>query len=75
MGKGPKFSSSSNSDFSLSNLHIMGGAVGVNTCSSDDSSFYCNLSRFTSSILMIVQLVSIVAIIYILAKYFLFKRK
>jgi hypothetical protein len=79
MAKGSKssFSSGSNSssDFGLSNLHLMGGAVGVNTCLSDDTSFYCNLSRFSSSVSMIVQLIAILAIIYFLAKYFLFKRK
>jgi hypothetical protein len=52
------------------------GVVGsVTTCSSTDQSFYCQLSRFYSSIVMIIGLLFIVYLIYIFVSQGLFKKK
>jgi len=80
MGKGGRSGRGSSSGSNMfgstvGGLHLVGGAVGVNNCESSDTSFYCQLSRFSSSVSMILQLIMILAIIYFLVKYFLLKRK
>ena len=71
MGRGGTRSSMFNNG---GGFHLMGGAVGVNTCDSEDSSFYCQLSRFTGIINMIFSLFLIIVILYFLAKYFVFNK-
>ena len=55
----------------LSNLHIFGGAVGVNECKSGDDSWYCNLSKGYSAFIMILSIIGILAAIYFVGRYFL----
>lgn len=56
----------------LSNLHLVGGSVGVNQCKSDDNSWYCQLSRGYSALIMVISIVAICGVLYYLAKTFLF---
>ena len=55
----------------LSNLHMIGGAVGINECKSDDDSWYCNLSKGYSAFIMILSIIGILAAIYFVGRYFL----
>ena len=55
----------------LSNLHMVGGSVGVNECKSGDDSWYCNLSKGYSAFMMILSLIGILAAIYFVVRYFL----
>ena len=66
-GRGSKMSSGG----MLGGLHLMGGAVGVNTCDAKDDSFYCQYTRAFSMISMTFSLIMIVVLIYFFAKYFL----
>jgi len=45
-----------------------GGAL-FGSCSVDDQSFFCRLSRFTSSVSMIIYLVAVIAVIFYGIKY------
>ena len=55
----------------LSNLHMVGGAIGVNECKSGDDSWYCNLSKGYSAFMMILSIIGILAAIYFVGRYFL----
>lgn len=55
----------------LSNLHMVGGAVGVNECKSGDDSWYCNLSKGYSAFMMILSIIGILVAIYFVGRYFL----
>ena len=48
----------------LSNLHLVGGSVGVNQCKSDDNSWYCQLSRGYSALIMVISIVAICGVLY-----------
>ena len=48
----------SNSIGKFGGLSFLSGAITTNTCSSDDESFYCKLSRGYNSVSMIVNLFS-----------------
>ncbi len=55
----------------LSNLHMVGGAVGVNECKSGDDSWYCNLSKGYGAFMMILSIIGILVAIYFVGRYFL----
>ena len=46
-----------------------GGGALMGSCRSDDTSFYCRLSRFTSSVSQIIYLLAILVGIYMLFQY------
>ena len=46
-----------------------GGGALFGSCRSDDTSFYCQLSRFTSIIMQLVQLAVIAGMIYFFIQY------
>jgi hypothetical protein len=46
-----------------------GGGALFGSCKSDDTSFYCQLSRFTSIIMQLVQLVIIAIAVYFGIQY------
>jgi hypothetical protein len=46
--------------------HFGGGAMGVINCDADDDSWYCKLSKFYSSIMMIVMLIGLCILLYVL---------
>ena len=48
----------------FSRMPFFGGVMGINECNSDDNNFYCSLSRFTSSVTMILFLCLIFFYIY-----------
>ena len=51
---------SQNSMFNLfDNFHLMGGAISQNICNSDDTTWYCEISRMYSGIIMIIGLIFI----------------
>ena len=52
-----------------------GGGALFGSCKSDDTSFYCQLSRFTSIIMQLVQLAIIVGVIYFLIQVLRGKQK
>ena len=62
----------SNSGIGLPDIGLVGGVVGVNHCSTEDDSWYCNLSRVYSAITMIIGILIIISLIYYFAKLFLF---
>ena len=49
-------------------IGLLGGAVSVNNCTSQDNSFYCNFSRIYSIIIKSVTLLLILYCFYILFK-------
>ena len=63
---------SSTSSFGSPSLGLVGGAIGFNQCSTEDDSWYCNLSRVYSAITMIIGILIIISLIYYFAKLFLF---
>ena len=52
------------SSIPMPDLGLLGVFGSVNTCTSDDKGFFCQLSRFTSSVIMILMLVFIVYFAY-----------
>lgn len=59
----------SNSIGSLSSLggfNLLSGAITTNTCTTDDESFYCKLSRGYNSISMIINLLFILFVIVVI---------
>ena len=59
----------------FSRMPFFGGVVGVNQCRSGDDSFYCSLSRFTSSVMMILFLCFILFYFYKVIKPRIFGSK
>jgi hypothetical protein len=59
----------------LGGFDLMGGALALNTCKSDDTSWYCELSRFFSSLIMVITIIAIVYFVYHLASIYLFNKK
>jgi hypothetical protein len=49
-------------------IGLVGGAVGVNQCLSDDTSWYCTLSRTYSVFMMLVMMLFILYFAYTLFK-------
>ena len=73
--KSKKTSESNNHEDSfnfLENIHLVGGSVAQNICKKDDNSWYCGLSRFYSSVVMILSLIAIIFFIYMIFKYMVF---
>ena len=56
-------------------LNLVGGAVSVNQCKATDMTWYCQFSRFFSTLMMVITVIAIVYVLYILAKVYLFKKK
>ena len=56
---------------------LMGGVIAgsgssgalFGSCRNDDTSFYCQLSRFTSIVMQLVQLAIVVGMIYFLIQF------
>lgn len=62
--------SSSTSGGYLSSVgHFGGGVMGVVNCDADDDSWYCKLSKFYSSVMMIIFLIGLVVALYFIYKY------
>lgn len=78
MGKG-RFASPRTGGVSMPNLGLFGGVGAYVSCDSDDNSFFCQLSKFTSMIQQFISLIGLLILIYIGYKYFigplLFKNK
>ena len=55
-------------------LNLVGGAVGVNQCNATDMTWYCQFSRFFSTIMMVITIFAIIYVLYILASVYLFKK-
>ena len=55
-------------------LNLIGGAVGVNQCKATDLTWYCQFSRFFSSIMMVITIIAIVYVLYTLAQVYIFKK-
>ena len=56
----------------FSNFGLIGGAVGVNQCDTEDDTWYCQLSRGYSALMMIISILVMCALIYYFAKMFIF---
>ena len=76
MGKGGKGGKGFNPGFGsgLVGGAVLGGGGGgggalMGSCRQDDTTFYCRLSRFTSSVSQIVYLLAILVGIYMLFQY------
>lgn len=68
--KSSKTSNSNKQSFNfLENIHLFGGSVAQNICKEGDNSWYCGLSRFYSSVIMILSLIAIIFFIYMITKY------
>lgn len=49
----------------LSNVHLMGGSVSTNICSSEDKSFYCKFTRAFNIMMMSMTILFILYFIYL----------
>ena len=52
----------------FSNFHF--GVFGVNECKTNDDTWYCNLSRFFSAVMMILILLAILGFIFYLIQIY-----
>lgn len=63
----------------MSNLGFFGGVGSYVSCDSDDTSFFCQLSKFTSMIQQFISLIGLLILMYVVYKYVvgpsLFKNK
>lgn len=60
---------------SLGGFNLLSGAITTNTCSTEDDSFYCKLSRGYNSVSMIVNLMimffAFCSVVFFLYRFFL----
>ena len=55
----------------LENLHLFGGSISQNICKDDDHSWYCDLSRTYSSVIMIIGLLILLFIVFNIFRMFI----
>ena len=64
--------SKSSSGFDMSNFGFLGGVGAGVSCDANDDSFFCQLTKFTSTISQLIFLISILVMVYFAAKVFVF---
>ena len=59
------------SGFDMSNFGFFGGVTSGIRCDADDSSFFCQLTKFTAIISQLLFLVGVVIMVFFIGKYFI----